>query len=287
MSKIIISCDTTIALSKEKIIEYGLYVISLNAIVDGVEFHDTVDIDANKLCIMMKNGARVTTSTPTPNEIYNHFDNIIAKENPDYIIHFTISSKLSSMFNLFTRLCEEKYGERVIVVDSLSICRWMLNQVLYAKRLAEDGNDVKTILQRVKEDLNDTEDCYFIPGSLVYLRRGGRISAATASLGNLIGVVPILTFRHGVVGKSGITRTVRKAIISNLMTWKKEYPDIEKNYTILLLSTDKSCEGKLAKVSELVDEVFPSITKEESFMSLNVTAHAGPDSIGVGLLKKI
>ena len=43
-------------------------------------------------------------------EVKEYFDNLFEKTNADFIIHFTISSKLSSMFSLFTRVCEEKYA---------------------------------------------------------------------------------------------------------------------------------------------------------------------------------
>ena len=114
-NKIIISCDTTIALSKEQILEKGYNVIPLNAIVDGVEYHDTVDIDANKLSDLMRKGAKVSTSTPTIIEIEEYFDKLFKETNANFIIHFTISSKLSSMFSLFTKVCEEKYGDKVKV----------------------------------------------------------------------------------------------------------------------------------------------------------------------------
>ena len=73
---IVVSCDTTIALSNDEIKELNLNVIPLNAIADGVEYHDTVDIDVNKLCALMENGAKVSTSTPTIGEIEAYFDDL-------------------------------------------------------------------------------------------------------------------------------------------------------------------------------------------------------------------
>ena len=138
--KIIISCDTTVALSKEDISKLNYNVIPLNAIADGIEYHDTVDIDANRLSQMMRNGAKVSTSTPTIGEIESFFDNIFEKTKADVIIHFTISSKLSSMFSLFTTVCNERYGDKVIVVDSMSICCFIENQVRYATHLVETND---------------------------------------------------------------------------------------------------------------------------------------------------
>ena len=53
------------------------------------------------------------------------------------------------------------------------------------------------IIEKVSE-LKDKESVIFIPESLEYLKRGGRISPAVATIANLIGVLPILTFKDGV-----------------------------------------------------------------------------------------
>lgn len=284
--KIIISCDTTIALTKEEILKENLYVIPLNAIVDGVEYHDSVDIDANKLSSLMRSGAKVTTSTPTLGEIEKYFDDLFNKTNADVIIHFTISSKLSSMYSLFTNFCNEKYNGKVKVVDSLSICCWMLNQVKYAKHLVSLGYDADTIINKVKTELVGTEDCAFIPDSLEYLKRGGRISPAVASIANLIGVLPILTFKDGVVGKKGMTRTLTKACINAIKEWLDNIKDFDETYSFVIVYTDDLCKEKVARAKDLIKELAPKAKIEVSPLSLNVTAHTGPGTVGIGIKKR-
>jgi len=282
--KIIVSCDTTIAMSKSKIDELGLNVIPLNTIADGVEYHDTVDIDAEKLCELMRNGAKISTSTPTIGEIEEYFDRLFEESKADVIIHFTISSKLSSMFSLFTTVCEERYGDKVKVVDSHSICCFMANQVLYAKQLVEEGLDVNEIIEKVSE-LKDKESVIFIPESLEYLKRGGRISPAVATIANLIGVLPILTFKDGVVGKQGVTRTVKKAFMSNFEEWNKNIPSFKEDYVLVVLSASDDFE-KINKAKEIIDIINPGMEIIFRNLSLNVTAHTGPGVIGLGIMKK-
>lgn len=282
--KIIVSCDTTIAMSKSKIDELGLNVIPLNTIADGVEYHDTVDIDAEKLCELMRNGAKISTSTPTIGEIEEYFDRLFEESKADVIIHFTISSELSSMFSLFTTVCEERYGDKVKVVDSHSICCFMANQVLYAKQLVEEGLDVDEIIEKVSE-LKDKESVIFIPESLEYLKRGGRISPAVATIANLIGVLPILTFKDGVVGKQGVTRTVKKAFMSNFEEWNKNIPSFKEDYVLVVLSASDDFE-KINKAKEILDIINPGMEIIFSNLSLNVTAHTGPGVIGLGIMKK-
>lgn len=283
---IIISCDTTIALSKEEILANNLNVIPLNTIVDGVEYHDTVDINSVKLCELMKQGGKVSTSTPTIGEIEDYFDNLFEKTNADVIIHFTISSKLSSMFSLFTTVCKEKYQDKVVVVDSYSLCQWMANQVIYAKRLAENGCSVDEIISKVKECLYNTEDAIFIPESLEYLKRGGRISPAVASIANFIGVIPVLTFSDGEVGKKGVTRSMQKAFINTLKEWQDKYQDKINDYQLMILSSGPLDEEKKAKAKAVINEFAKGMELIFCNISLNVTAHAGPGTIGLGLVKK-
>ena len=282
--KIIVSCDTTIAMSKSKIDELGLNVIPLNTIADGVEYHDTVDIDAEKLCELMRKGAKISTSTPTIGEIEEYFDRLFEESKADVIIHFTISSKLSSMFSLFTTVCEERYGDKVKVVDSQSICCFMANQVLYAKKLAEEGFEVEEIIEKVSS-LKGSEAIVFIPESLEYLKRGGRISPAVATIANLIGVLPILTFKDGVVGKQGVTRTVKKAFMTNFEEWNKTIPSFKEDYVLVILSASKD-EEKIDKAKEILDIINPGMEIIFRNLSLNVTAHTGPGVIGLGIMKK-
>lgn len=285
--KIIISCDTTIALSKDEIEKKGLNVIPLNAIVDGVEYHDAVDIDSNKLCELMRNGAKVSTSTPTIVEIENYFDKLFETSKADYIIHFTISSKLSSMFSLFSTVCQEKYQDRVKVVDGYSICCYLLQQVELATKLVNEGLDVDEIVAKVKEVCNSYEEIVFVPDSLVYLKRGGRISPAVATIANLIGVVPVLNFKDGEVGKKGVTRTTKKGLLNAINEWKENIKDLETNYVLKIFISDDKTAEKALKIETILKENYPSLNFETTKLSLNVVAHTGPGTIGIGLYKKI
>ena len=105
--KIAISADSTCAIGQTEAKETGVYVLPLNVIVDGKEYHDGVSINQDALRDMMRGGSKINTSTPTPYEIETYFDNIFS-QGYDKIIHLTISNKLSSMFDLFTVTCKEK-----------------------------------------------------------------------------------------------------------------------------------------------------------------------------------
>lgn len=149
--KIAISSDSTLAVSQLEAKDLGIFVMPLNVIVDGHEYHDDIDITKDDLEKYMRDNLRISTSTPTPYEIEQYFDKIFA-QGYDQIVHFTISQKLSSMFDLFTRLCQELYGDKVLVINSASVCHFMANHVLAAKKWRDEGASLLEIGQRFNKE---------------------------------------------------------------------------------------------------------------------------------------
>lgn len=279
--KIAISSDSTCAISQAQAKEMGLYILPLNVIVDGKEYHDDITINQDTLKGMMRKGSKIQTSTPTPYEIETYFDNIFA-QGYDKVIHFTISSKLSSMFSLFTVNCKEKYGDKVEVIDSLSVCSFMGNLVRRAKRLNDEGKDFETIVKDVKERINKDE-IYFVPESLTFLKNGGRVSPAVALIGNMLGIKPFLKFADGEILKQGTVRTYKKAFNEMIELYKKGNlnPDTDEFHVIEFDSSDAADE-----VCKMVSAAFPNFTIVRSPISINVCAHCGPGTIGLGRCQK-
>ena len=94
-----------------------------------------------------------------------------------------------------------------------------------------------------------------------------------------------LTFKDGVVGKQGITRTVKKAFMSNFEEWNKNIPSFKEDYVLVVLSASDDFE-KINKAKEILDIINPGMEIIFRNLSLNVTAHTGPGVIGLGIMKK-
>lgn len=281
MLKIAISCDTTAALSKTEIAELGVFVLPLNVIVDEKEYHDGVDITLDQLAHMMRGGSKIKTSTPTPYEMEEFFDKILA-QGYDKVIHFTISSKLSSIYSMFTVGCKERYGDKVIIVDSLSVCSYMGSIVKHAIKLKNQGLNPEEIVLQVQKHIG-FENIYFIPESLVFLKRGGRISPAAAAVGNLLGIKPVLRFVDGAIEKGTTTRAVKQFLPTIIEDFKsKNYSKDE--YDIHIVQVD--CQATSKMVHEILKKEFPEFTIYVTPISINVCAHAGPGTIGIGVTFK-
>ena len=279
--KIAISSDSTCAISQAKAKEMGIYILPLNVIVDGEEYHDDITINQEKLNKMMRGGSKIQTSTPTPYEIETYFDKIF-NDGYDKIIHFTISSKLSSMYSLFTVTCKEKYGDKVEVIDSLGVCSFMGNIVRNSKRLIDAGVSVEDTIKEATNRINKDE-IYFVPESLTFLKNGGRVSPTVALIGNMLGIKPLLKFHDGEIQKQGTTRTYRKAFNEIIELFKQR--DLNPNdYEFHVIEFDSDSAAN--EVKEMVEKAFPGYNIERTPISINVCAHCGPGTIGLGYCKK-
>ena len=186
------------------------------------------------------------------------------------------------MFSLFTITCKEKYGDKIIVIDSLSVCSFMGNLVRRAKRLSDEGKNAEFIEAEIKSYINKDE-IYFVPESLTFLKNGGRVSPAVAMIGNMLGIKPFLKFNDGEIGKKGTVRTYKKAFNEIIEVYKKENldPKIDE-FHIIEFDANIAAED----VYKMLHEAFPNFDIVRYPISINVCAHCGPGTVGLGKVKK-
>jgi DegV family protein with EDD domain len=99
----------------------------------------------------------------------------------------------------------------VVVVDTRRVAMAMGYAVLDGARAAEAGADAETVAAVVRERAAASSALFYVD-TLDYLRRGGRIGAATALLGQALAVKPILELRDGTVAPLEKVRTTSKAL---------------------------------------------------------------------------
>jgi DegV family protein with EDD domain len=280
MAKILISTDSSSSLTKTELSSLKIELIPLNVIIDNIEYHDGVDIDAPTLIKKMRAGNNIKTSTPSIAEVHAYFDKLTAK-GYDHIIHLTISSKLSSIYSMFTLQCQERYGSKVTIIDSLSAASFMGSLVKYAAKLNNGKNGVAEIIKGI-EERRTTEAVWFIPETLTYLKRGGRISSTAAAVGNLLGIKPVLRFVNGAIEKGDTTRSVKQYLPKIFEAIKGSYP--ADKYELHLINFDNDLVSKIIKDSCAFE--LPKYNIISAPMALNVGAHTGPGTIGIGVALK-
>ena len=280
--KIAISTDTSSTIDLELAKKLGIKVFPLNVIINGEEFLDGVSINQEKLCEEMRAGKVIKTSTPPPMDVISYFENIF-KDGYDRVIHFTISSKLSSMNNLFNNISNDYFEGKVCVIDSYSLSVVMLSQVLLAYEEVQKGTAIEEIVNKIEERKYDSF-ISFVPENLTALKNGGRISPAVAALGNMVGLKPVLLLKDGALEKDSMTRNVRKAFAEHLQNLVNEKSINDYDYIVASFFGN---EDLINYVVKEINKHFPDYNVSVLPIAINVCAHCGPGTVGLLVLPRI
>ena len=173
------------------------------------EFSDAVDLSHKKFYKMLTSGkeAHPTTSQVSPAAWAEVMEEVVA--NGDTAVVITISSKLSGTYQSACIAAGDFEG-KVFVVDSLSATIGERLLLQYGIRLANEGLDAATVAAKLDE-IKDKIRIYARLDTLEYLKKGGRIGAATAVVGTMLNIKPIIAVQDGLVANVGKARGPKAA----------------------------------------------------------------------------
>ena len=280
--KILISTDTSCLINYEALKKYDINVFPLNVIVNGEEFLDGITINQSELKDAMRSNKKIQTSTPPLGEVVEYFENLLGK-GYDHIIHFTISSKLSSMSDLFTNVAETNFAGKVTIIDSLCLSTPMLAQVFTAYEMANAGCTPEEIVKAI-EERKGGDTLVFIPENLTALKNGGRISPTIAAIGNTIGIKPVIILKDGALEKTEMTRKVKLAFTQRADEYLEKFSPADYDYSFIIFDALE------ANYNYLLDYVQNKVGEQKvisGIIPINVCAHCGPGTMGLIVTKKI
>ena len=161
------------------------------------EFADAVDLSHKKFYKMLTSGKEEhpTTSQIGPAAWAEVMEEVT--RDGDTAVVITISSRLSGTYQSACIAAEDFEG-KVYVVDSMTATIGERLLLLYGVRLAADGMDAAAIKDRL-DAVKDRIRIYGRIDTLEYLKKGGRISAASAVVGTMLNIKPLIAVQDGVV----------------------------------------------------------------------------------------
>ncbi len=279
--KILISTDTSCIVNYDSLKKYEISVFPLNVIIDGEEFLDGITINQSQLKDAMRSGKKIQTSTPPLGEVVEYFENLLSK-GYDHIIHFTISSKLSSMNDLFTNVAKN-FDDKVTVIDSCGLSTQMLAKVFQAYQMSKDGQSVEDIVSAI-EDRKGKDAVVFIPENLTALKNGGRISPTIAAIGNTIGLKPVIRLIDGKLEKTEMTRKFKHYFTQKADEFTQKFSPNDYDYTLISFDVADSTYNY---VFDYVQNKIGEQKVIKGLIPINVCAHCGPGTMGFLVTKKI
>lgn len=270
--------DSTSYISDELIKEYDISVVSLNVLLNGISYRE-VELDNEKFYEEMDKSEDVPTSSqPNIEEFSKVFKSIAAKG--DDIVGIFISSEMSGTYStahLIKEMVLEEYpNTKIELVDSRTNCMQMGYQVLQAAREARRGEKIENVVKIARRTI-ETSKFLFVPDTLKYLKKGGRIGGASALFGTILQIKPILTVEDGKTTIFDKVRTKRKAIDTIV---KKVLLDIQERSLGEVIVHHINCEAEGLEVANRLKEELKVDVKVRP-IGATIGLHVGPNTIGV------
>lgn len=185
--------DLTANLPEDIAARYELGMIPLTCYVDGEPVDVSQGFDGKRFYDAMRAGAATRTSMPSMGLMLDTFRQTLDKGED--IIYIAMSSGISGTAGLAKSVAaelSEQYPERKItVIDTRGASLGEGLSVIRAAKLREAGGSYEQVVASVEKDCDYMWQVFTVE-DLVYLQRGGRLHAATAKVGNLLNVKPIL-----------------------------------------------------------------------------------------------
>lgn len=285
MKKTGIVADSHSGITPEQASELGVMVLPMPFYFGEECFHENLTITRARFFERIESGEKVSTTQASPGELMEIWDR--ALEEFEEILYFPISRGLSGSCTTATLISqEEKYDGRVFVVDIGRISVPQVCSILDALEMIEAGRSasfIKSILERDQDQFS----IYVGVEDISYLRRGGRISAATAFIGKMLNIKPMLYLHTGLLEKMKECRggaRLRKEMIDAL---KKDvetrFADAAAEHRLRLISA-ACCDTpeETERWKDQVQEAFPDYKVIYGDLSLGIACHLGPGGIGIG-----
>ncbi len=279
--KVIITRDSTSDLSKETLEMYNIKTIPLGVTLDNKTYRDGVDIDPDFIYKYHdEHGVLPKTSAANVGELTDFFKEFV--DQGYAIVHFTISSKMSSTYQNSVIAAEE--FEDVYVVDTYNLSTGEGLLIMKAVEMAQEGKDAKEIYDAVTA-LIPYVDASFVIDSLEYLHKGGRCSALAALGANLLRLKPCIEVKNGSMGVSKKYRGKYSATLNEYVKERlSDYSDIDLSRVFI---THAGCDPELVEeVKALVAETAPFKEILVTRAGCTVSSHCGANTLGVLYIKK-
>lgn len=220
------------------------------------------------------------TSQITPIHYMDCFEPLV-KEGKG-ILYLCLSSGLSDTFSsasLAVQELQDKYDEvHIEVVDTLGATGGMGLLAEMAAKNREQGMSLEENAVDLREHALDIQ-YWFMVEDLMYLLRGGRVSAATAIMGTALNIKPILTIKSDgkldTIDKKRGSKQAMKALISR---FESTYNPALGN-TVYICCAD--CMKDARSLKESLLEKYPKLNVKITMLSPIIGAHTGPDMLSL------
>lgn len=257
--------------------EFGIRLISLSVSFEDESFKET-EISNEVFYKKMEDKGIPKSSQPPISDIVNEMKEVVSKG--DSLLCIFISADMSGTYStahIAKEMVLEEYKDGEIeIMDSGVNCMQLGFAAVSAAMAAREGKNLIEVKKAAEENLKKSR-FLFIPENLVYLRKGGRIGGASALIGNILKIIPILTVENGVTSVFAKVRTKKKAVAAMMDQMLSEVKNFGLGEIVVHHINCYEEAKELAKVIKEKLNVKAAICDIGPVIGL----HVGPGAIGI------
>jgi DegV family protein with EDD domain len=273
----VIVADTTCGLSKTVLDEREIPFVPQVVIFGEQSFHDDGELDTPEFLRRLKASKELPkTAAPEPALYYPIYQK--AKERGEGVVVVAPSGKVSGTVRSAQTAAQDFPGMDIRIIDTLTVSCNLGSLVLIADDMAKAGKPPDEIEATLAQWI-PRQRLYFVVDTLEYLAKGGRIGAATALLGELIQMKPILMLCDGAAAPYEKQRTRKRSLARLVEIVETQCPKSEAAHLGVLQVAAE--EEALALAAELRGRMcLPDVPIFQ--LPPAIVVHGGPGTMGVG-----
>ncbi|RYG72391.1 DegV family EDD domain-containing protein [Lentibacillus lipolyticus] len=282
MKRIILSTESGADLPRDLIEKHAIQVIPMHVIMDGQDYLDGM-LPVEDIYDYYDRTKKIPSTTSTNAHEYHDFFTKIKADFPDCsIIHIGYTSKASSSFQ--NAILAAQDFKDLFLIDALNVTGGLAAIVMYAVNLLEQKPAIEpdSLIKEI-EAIVPKSRLAFVPGSLEFLKAGGRVSNMAYLGGSLLNLKPRIELVEGKLVSTKKYRGKMRAVAEKLLQdYLNQYDiDREQLYFQYSIGLDES-------IKQRMDEM----AKEKGFKHVKwmqagamISTHAGPGGFGIAGLE--
>ena len=200
--------------------QFGIEVVPALVNINGKSYADGLEISREEFYARLPGlNPLPTTSSPSVGSIQERYEKLL-QAGADSVISIHPPDGLSGTFNA-ARLAAQEFGQRVRLLDGGQVSLGLGFQVILAAEAAAQGANQDEVLSLV-ESVRKRVRLAALLDTIEYVRRSGRVSWATAMIGGVFRLQPLIELRYGIVHRLGQARTRLQGIerlVETLNAW--------------------------------------------------------------------
>ena len=277
--------DTDCDITKKIADEYGVGLISMPYRIGDQEvypYQDWEEFDSHAFYDMLRQGTLPSTSGLSPQQYYNYFKPHFEKGEDILYVHFSaaMTGTFEAMNIALQQLKEEHPSVRFETIDTMGITILGYAITMEILKRYKAGATLDELLEFADKEVQHFA-CYFFADDLKFFARSGRVSKVSATMGNLIGIKPIITMGpDGKMGATGTKATGRRGALKMMMNYVEELGDNIKDY-IFIVGHNDSPDLAAMLVKALHEKYGEDLQIETVICNPTAGSHSGPDGAGV------